>query len=59
MVRIHITIVMIRWTGLTPWEFEFPFFWKPYIYLPEIDIFDQELEGVGSHNLQFERGHVL
>ena len=25
MVRIHIIIVMIRWTGLAPWEFEFPF----------------------------------
>ena len=25
LVRIHFIIVMIRWTGLTPWEFEFPF----------------------------------
>jgi len=25
LVRIHFTIVMIRWTGLAPWEFEFPF----------------------------------
>ena len=25
MVRIHLIIVMIRWTGLAPWEFEFPF----------------------------------
>ena len=24
-VRIHFIIVMIRWTGLAPWEFEFPF----------------------------------
>ena len=24
MVRIHL-IVMIRWTGLAPWKFEFPF----------------------------------
>ena len=23
--RIHFIIVMIRWTGLAPWEFEFPF----------------------------------
>ena len=22
-VRIHFIIVMIRWTGLAPWEFEF------------------------------------
>jgi len=29
LVRIHFIIVMIRWTGLAPWEFEFP-----YIYLP-------------------------
>ena len=25
LVRIHFGIVMIRWTGLAPWEFEFPF----------------------------------
>ena len=25
LVRIHFTIVMNRWTGLAPWEFEFPF----------------------------------
>jgi len=24
LVRIHFTIVMIRWTGLAPWQFEFP-----------------------------------
>ena len=24
MVRIHFVIVMIRWTGLAPWEFGFP-----------------------------------
>ena len=23
-VRIHFIIVMIRWTGVAPWEFEFP-----------------------------------
>ena len=25
LVRIHLIIVMIRWTGLSPWEFEFAF----------------------------------
>ena len=25
LVRIHFIIVMIRWTGFAPWEFEFPF----------------------------------
>jgi hypothetical protein len=25
LVRIRISNVMIRWTGLAPWEFEFPF----------------------------------
>ena len=25
LVRIHFIIVMIRWTGLAPWEFEFIF----------------------------------
>ena len=24
LIRIHFIIVMIRWTGLAPWEFEFP-----------------------------------
>ena len=24
LVRMHFIIVMIRWTGLAPWEFEFP-----------------------------------
>jgi len=24
LVRIHFISVMIRWTGLAPWEFEFP-----------------------------------
>jgi hypothetical protein len=25
LVRIHFGIVIIWWTGLAPWEFEFPF----------------------------------
>ena len=25
LVRIHVFIEMIRWTGLAPWGFEFPF----------------------------------
>jgi len=25
LVRFHLITVMIRWTGLAPWEFEFPF----------------------------------
>ena len=25
LVQIHFIIVMIRWTGLAPWEFEFTF----------------------------------
>ena len=24
LVRIHLIVAMIRWTGLAPWEFEFP-----------------------------------
>ena len=24
LVQIHFIIVMIRWTGLAPWKFEFP-----------------------------------
>ena len=25
LVRVHFIIVMIGWTGLAPWEFEYPF----------------------------------
>jgi len=25
LVRIHFIIAMMRWTGLEPWEFEFPY----------------------------------
>ena len=25
LVRVHLIIVMIRWTGLSPWRVEFPF----------------------------------
>jgi len=25
LVRVHLIIVMVRWTGLAPWEFDFPF----------------------------------
>jgi len=25
LVRVHFIVVMIRWTGLAPWLFEFPF----------------------------------
>jgi len=39
LVRIHFVIVMIRWTGLAPWQFEFPIpasvgvhTWRPCLY---------------------------
>ena len=43
LVRIHFIIVMIRWTGLAPWEFESPFpgsltstfLGKPYTQKPK------------------------
>ena len=25
LARIHVIVVMMRWPGLAPWEFEFPF----------------------------------
>ena len=25
LVRIHFIVVVARWTGLAPWDFEFPF----------------------------------
>ena len=25
LARIHFIIMMIRWSGIAPWEFEFPF----------------------------------
>ena len=32
LIRIHFIIVMVRWTGLAPWEFEFPF--QAALHLP-------------------------
>jgi len=32
LVRIHFVIVTIRWTGLAPWEFEFP-----HMQVPALD----------------------
>ena len=32
LVRIHFIIIMIRWTGLAPWEFEF--FFQVALHLP-------------------------
>ena len=34
LVRIHCIIEMIRWTGLAPWGFEFPFPGSLIFYLP-------------------------
>ena len=36
LVRIHFIIEMIWWTGLAPWEFEFPFPGS-LIYLPRTE----------------------
>ena len=37
LVRIHYIIVMIRWTGLAPWEFEFSFLLSDTrVYEPQI-----------------------
>ena len=33
LVRIQFIIVMIRWTGLAPWEFEFPLQVPPLLAL--------------------------
>ena len=37
LVRIHFIIVMIRWTGPVPWEFEFPFPGSLTSTFPEVD----------------------
>jgi len=37
---IHFIIVMIKWTGLAPWEFEFPFpgsLTSTFLRVPEVD----------------------
>ena len=45
LVRIHCIIVMIRWTGLAPWRFEFSFpgSLTPWSFLPSRPGFEQEL----------------
>ena len=48
LVQIHVIIVMIRWTGLAPWEFESPFpgsltstfLQREHIFSVKPDIFD-------------------
>ena len=51
LVRIHFIIVMIRWTGLAPWGFEFPFpgtarvdSWKGLLVLCRLGVFSAWLK---------------
>ena len=55
LVRIHSTIVMIGWTGLAPWEFEFPFprQWCAWA------LFRSRIDGMALVSLGGAAGHVL
>jgi len=45
LVRIHFIIVMIRWTGLAQWWFEFPFPGRlTSTFLPELEPLNQTLQ---------------
>ena len=55
LVRIHFIIVMIRWTGLAPWEFEFPF---PGSLAPTFLEFQDVIEGGGHGTLSLLQGYL-
>jgi len=52
LVRIHFIIVMVWWTGLAPWEFEFPFpgSLTPYIYLPRSQVVSTQRANLPQHS---------
>ena len=50
LVQIHFIIVMIWWTGLAPWEFEFPFPGSLTSAFPVPVHFDAKLPGEGEWN---------
>jgi len=65
LVRIHFIIVMIRWTGLAPWEFEFTFpgslifTFLVSLHLRRVDRHDQVPRGQAGFNPTPYRGTSL
>ena len=62
LIRIHFIIIMIRWTGLAPWEFEFPFTgsltstFLSHKNAPPLYAYAQDLMVLGGWALFYERG---
>ena len=52
LVRIHLVIEMIWWTGLAPWEFEFPFPGNQPLLMSEIPLWEACLESVWWSRMQ-------
>ena len=48
LVRIHLIIVMIRWTGLAPWELE-------TVFEGRVGEFGHDVLDPGRHRLHLER----
>jgi len=48
LVRIHFFIVMIRWSGLAPWAFEFPFPGRLTSTLQAMDFGKEEADAKAS-----------
>ena len=50
LARIHFIIVMMRWTGLAPWDLEFPYPGSLtsafLVFLPEVDAFVPQTRNV-------------
>ena len=51
LVRIHSIIVMIRWTGLAPWEFEFPF--PGSLTSTSLAQFDEKMDAMCRNKISF------
>ena len=59
LVQIHLIIEMIWWTGLAPWEFEYPFPGGVIYTLLDGSCFGFGDEGVGLLTRARSGGHIL
>ena len=58
LVRIHFIIVMIRWTGLAPWEFQFPFpgsLTSPFLEVPPETMYPKPETGYPQEEAKSKR----
>ena len=58
LVRNHIIIVLIRWTGLAPWEFEFP---SPGSFISTFlaYVVNRYLPTIAFHGQRIDQGKIV